>query len=325
MLKTRVCSFAGFGFLLLAALGCSGCGSGGGQGGGSGTGGNGGESATIIRIEGSDTMVNLAQAWAEKYHALHPEISVQVSGGGSGVGIASLAEGVTDIANSSRKMDAKEMALVEQNNGKKPTEIMVGLDALAIYVHLKNPIEAISMEDLAEIYGDGGAITKWEQLGVKNVECKSDEITRVSRQSSSGTYAYFREAVLGKNRDYKLGSIDQSGSKDVVALVAGTPCAIGYSGMGYRSDDTKMLKVSKTKGGEAIAPSVESAGDGSYPIARPLLMYTLGEPAGHVKEFLDWIASEEGQKIVLDVGYVPISATKPAADGVEAATPAVSP
>jgi phosphate transport system substrate-binding protein len=290
---------------LLALLGCKGS-----------TGGK-----TTIRVDGSDTMVNLAQAWAERYNQTHPEISIQVSGGGSGVGIASIIEGVADLANSSRKMKESEIKRAEANTGKKPKEWVVGLDALAVYVHKNNPIETISLEELAEIYGENGSVTKWSQLGVKNTPCSSDEITRVSRQNNSGTYHYFREAVLGEGRDYKLGSIDQSGSKDVVALVSRTPCAIGYSGMGYRTDEVKVLNVAEKKGQPDVAPSVETAIDGSYPIARPLYIYTLGEPTGAVKDYLDWIMSEVGQQIILDLGYVPLSGDAAQADDPQEAAP----
>ena len=153
--------------------------------------------ASVIRIEGSDTMVNLAQAWAEAYKQQHPDISMQVSGGGSGVGIASLIEGVVDMANASRDMQPKEIQRAEAAFGKKPVEHTVGLDALAVYVHRDNPIETISLEELAEIYGEGGQVTKWSQLGVKNTACTSDEITRVGRQNNSGTYHYFREVSWG--------------------------------------------------------------------------------------------------------------------------------
>ena len=271
-----------------------------------------------IRVEGSDTMINLAQAWAEEYNKIHPEVSIQVSGGGSGVGIASLIEGMSDMANASRKMKDKELSRAEQNTGKKPQEIVVAMDALAVYIHKDNPLQSISLEELAEIYGEGGETTRWKQLGVSNVACTSDEITRVSRQNNSGTYHYFRQAVLGDKRDYKLGSIDQSGSKDVVALVSRTPCAIGYSGMGYCTDEVKWLKISDKKGESGIEPSVASAADGTYPIARPLQIYTLGEPTGALKDYIDWILSSEGQQIVLDLGYVPVN--DPAAgDSVESA------
>ena len=134
-------------------------------------------------------------------------------------------------------------------------------------------------------------------------------IVRVSRQNNSGTYVYFREAVLGKNREYRLGTIDQSGSKDVVALVENTPNAIGYSGMAYATPSVKMLKVSLKKGGPGVAPTLETAQSGSYPIARPLFLYTNGEPKGAVKDYIDWIMSGEGQAIVQEIGYVPVGST----------------
>src|SRR5262249_16788327 len=155
-------------------------------------------------------------------------------GGGSGVGIAELCGGNTEIATASRPMTEKEINLAKQNTGKEPKEFVVGTDALAIYVHKDNPLDAISIPDLAEIYGENGTITTWKQLGVDNSACADGEIIRVSRQNSSGTYVYFRESVLGKGREYKQGATAQSGSAEIVALVANTPCAIGYSGMGHR-------------------------------------------------------------------------------------------
>ncbi len=262
-------------------------------------------SNNAIQVSGSDTMVNVAQKWAEVYMETNPEIQIQVAGGGSGLGIASLIDGDIQMANASRKMKDEELKLAKENTGKEPQEFVVGRDALAIYVHKDNPLEEITLEQLADIYGTDGKTTTWTQLGNKVAGCASDEIVRVSRQSSSGTYVYFREAVLGKDRDYKQGSLDQSGSKDVVDLVAKTPCAIGYSGMGYATDQVKMLKV-VGKDGEAIAPTVENAKNGSYPIARPLLIYTLGQPEGKIKIYLDWIISDDGQKIVADLGYVPL-------------------
>jgi phosphate transport system substrate-binding protein len=163
----------------------------------------------------------------------------------------------------------------------------------------------IAIEQLAEIYGDGGKSTKWSQLGVK-IPSGSDEIIRVSRQNNSGTYAYFREAILGPGRDYKDQSIDLSGSKDVVALVSKTPGAIGYSGMGYNTPDVKMLRISKHVGQAGLAPTLENAKKGLYPITRPLQIYTPGEPGGEVKQYLEWIMSPDGQRIVRELGYVPL-------------------
>ena len=259
-----------------------------------------------IQNTGSDTMVNLAQAWAEEYAKVDPAVSVEVSGGGSGTGIAALINGTVDIANCSRKMEPDELAKAKQNTGKDPQEFMVGYDGLAIYVHQNNPIGEITLEQLAEIYREGGKITKWSELGVQLPGGASDEIVRVSRQSNSGTYQYFREAILGKGHDFKLGSVDQNGSKDVVELVSKTPGAIGYSGMGYATPEVKVLPVAKKSGDKACAPTVDSVLNGTYPISRPLFMYTLGQPAGSMAKYMDWIHSPAGQKIVAQSGYVPL-------------------
>lgn len=260
----------------------------------------------IIQNSGSDTMVNVVQAWAEEYAKVEPSVSVEVSGGGSGTGIAALINGTVDIANCSRKMKQEEIDRATQNTGKVPKEFVVGYDALAIYVHKDNPLDEITIEQLAQIYGESGKIEKWSQLGIANPACENDEIIRISRQSNSGTYHYFREALLGSQGDFKLGSRDLHGSKDVVELVARTPCAIGYSGMGYSTERVKKLKVTKKAGEPAYEPTVETTLNGTYPIARPLLMYSLGEPAGEVKKYLDWIHSDVGQKIVEETGYVPL-------------------
>lgn len=263
-------------------------------------------SGAVIRITGSDTMINLVQAWAENYRKKRPDVSVQVAGGGSGVGIAGLIDDILDIAAASREMEPNEIERATQKVGTKPMEHTVALDALSVYVHKTNPLDMIADDDLAEIYGDNGTINKWSQLGVKNAGCTSDDVIRVSRQNNSGTYVYFREAVLGKAREYKQGSIDQSGSKDVVTLVGRTPCAIGYSGMAYATPDVKTLKLSRTKGDPAIAPSTATAMDKTYPLARALYLYTRGAPIGNVKDFLDWVVSPDGQQIVASVGFVPI-------------------
>jgi phosphate transport system substrate-binding protein len=266
--------------------------------------------SVVIRITGSDTMVNLVQAWAENYHKVRPEVAVQIAGGGSGVGIAGLIEGILDIAASSREIEPGELETATQRNGVKPTEFRVALDGLAIYTHRSNPIEQISIEELADIYGEGGTILTWSQLGIRNPACVSDEIIRVSRQNNSGTYVYFREALLGTSRELKLGSIDQSGSKDVVVLVSRTPCAVGYSGMAYVIPAVKQLKLSTKRGEPPVAPS-KTAVDGTYPLARPLYLYTREAPKGAVGEFLDWVLSVQGQKIVEDIGYVRVNTRPP--------------
>lgn len=293
---------------LMAVVGAAACGGGSAPAGESNTAPAGG--GTVIRLTGSDTMVNLNQAWAENYRTVKPDVSVQIAGGGSGVGIAGLIDGILDIAASSRKMEPAEIERATKSAGSAPQEFAVGLDALAVYVHDSNPLKQISVDELAEIYGDEGKITKWTQLGVKNAACASDDIIRISRQNNSGTYAYFREAVLGRTREFKLGSVDQSGSKDVVALVARTPCAIGYSGMAYAEPGVKALAIAKKKGDTAVAPTLEAALDGSYPISRPLYFYSHGTPTPPVKEFIDWTLSDAGQKILQDIGYVPAPKAK---------------
>jgi len=258
----------------------------------------------LIQNKGSDTLVNVAQAWAENYREVNPDVAVAVTGGGSGTGIAAMINGTVDIANASRAMKQKEVDLAK-SKGQNPIQHIVGFDALAVYLHKDNPASTISIEQLAEIYGEEGETESWTEINLEVPGCKDQEMVLVSRQNNSGTYAYFREAVLGKKRDYKMGTRDMHGSKDVVDLVENTPCAIGYSGLAYATDHVKLACISK--GGDAcVMPSVETAIDGSYPIARPLYMYTNGEPTGVVKDYLDWILSDEGQCIILNKGYAPV-------------------
>jgi phosphate transport system substrate-binding protein len=260
-----------------------------------------------IQNKGSDTMVNLAQAWAEEYKKVVPDVDVEVSGGGSGVGIAALEKGTIDNANASRNMKPEEIEAAKKNTGKTPKEIIVGYDALAIYVHKDNPLNEITLDQIAQIYMEGGSITKWADLGVTIPGASGDEIVRVSRQSNSGTYEFLREHVLNK-KDFKLGSRDMNGSKEVVELVSSTPTAIGYSGMGYATPAVKMLKVKKTASDPAFDPNVANTLAKTYPIARSLQVYTLGEPQGAVKTYIDWMLSDAGQKVVEASGYVPLPA-----------------
>ena len=282
-----------------AALVLTGCGKGGG-------GGSAGSNKTVANI-GSDTMVNLAAAWAEAYGAVDKDTLIEVNGGGSGVGIKGLINGTAELANSSRHIEEKEKAELKEKRGAEAKEFIVGFDALAIYVHKDNPINEISIEDLGEIYRSDGKITKWSQLGVSNIPgAKGDEVIRVSRQNNSGTYEYFKEAVVGKKNEFKLGSLDMNGSKDVVELVGKTPNAIGYSGMGYATPAVKKLKVSARKGQPAVEPSIATTHNKTYPIARPMYFYTAGDPAPHVKKYIDWVMSPAGQEIVEKTGYVPL-------------------
>ncbi len=287
-------------FVLAAALLAAGC-----RKGGDGTTGSAG-----IQMKGSDTMVNLVQAWAEEYRKVAPQVSVEVSGGGSGVGIAALIRGAVQIASSSRDMKPQEMDQARRHTGKEVREFTVGYDALAIYVHKENPLEVITFEQLAEIYAEGGRLTQWKDLKISIPGCSGDEIIRISRQSSSGTYEFFREHVL-LNRDFKLGSRDMNGSKEVVELVERTPCAIGYSGMGYATPAVKVIRVAERANAPAFEPSVENTLSRAYPIARALHLYTLGDPQGAVKDYIDWILSPAGQKLVIDTGYVPVRTGEP--------------
>jgi phosphate transport system substrate-binding protein len=260
-----------------------------------------GKSAHGVRMEGSNTMMNLAQAWAEKYHKAHPETTIDVLGGDSAAGIASLIEGTCDLANASREMEPNERERIKTKYGVDAQAHIVGFDALAVYVHKDNPLDSISIEELAEIYGENGKINKWSQLGVNSKGLRKAKIIRVSPPNSSGTYAYFQEAVLENKRDYKLGSIDQIGSKDLVATIRN---AIGYGSLGNVAPGVKMLKISAKKGEPGIAPTVEK--ETCYPLTRSLLIYTAGEPKGQAKEFLDWILGPEGQGLVAQLGYVPV-------------------
>ena len=261
------------------------------------------QARTLIQNKGSDTLVNVAQAWAEAYPKVNPDVAVAVSGGGSGTGIAAMINGTVDIANASRKMKDKERKLAEKN-GQHPVEHVVGYDALAVFIHKDNPVKSMSLAQLKDIYGRDPKVKNWSDMGITVPGCK-DKIIVVSRQNNSGTYAYFKKTVLGKKGKYRQGTLDMHGSKDVVDLVEKTPCAIGYSGLAYATDHLKTVCISKAD--EAcVSPSVATASDRSYPIARPLFMYTDGEPQGAIKEYMDWIKSDVGQCILKKKGYAPI-------------------
>jgi phosphate transport system substrate-binding protein len=267
------------------------------------------QEVATIQVKGSDTLVNVAQAWAEAYKKNAPAVDVEVSGGGSGVGIAALVKGTIDIASTSRNMKPEEMETAKRNTGKDARDFTVGYDALAVYVHKDNPLNEISVDQLAAIFAEGGTTTNWAQLGVTIPGAGDDEIVRISRQSSSGTYEFFREHVLHQ-KDFKLGSRDMNGSKEVVELVSNTKTAIGYSGMGYATPSVKMLSISAKAGEPAVPPTVENTLTKKYALARSLHLYTLGEPEGAVKQYIDWILSDPGQKILEENGYVPADAAK---------------
>ncbi len=267
---------------------------------------------TLIQNKGSDTLVNVAQAWAEEYRSVQPEVAVAVSGGGSGTGIAAMINGTVDIANASRKMKKKELKMARES-GQDPVEHVVGYDALAVFIHQDNPAESFSFNQLGKIFGRGGETTKWSDLGLTVPGCSSDRIVVVSRQNNSGTYAYFKKAVLKSaakagvivKGSFRQGTLDMHGSKDVVDLVENTPCAIGYSGLAYATDHLKLVCIAKQDRDTCVNPSVATASDRSYPIARPLFMYTNGAPQGPIKEYMDWILSDAGQCILKNKGYAP--------------------
>ena len=263
------------------------------------------QARTEIQNKGSDTLVNVAQTFAEEYAKINPEVAIAVSGGGSGTGIAAMINGTVDIANSSRKMKDKEIKQA-QERGQNPIEHVVGYDALAIYVNKNNPASTMTIADLAKIYGRDGGATKWQDLGIQVPGCDSGEIVVVSRQNNSGTYAYFQEHVLGEKGKFRLGTLDMHGSKDVVDLVEKTPCAIGYSGLAYATDHLKTVCIAPEAGKPCVMPSEDAALDGTYPIARPLFMYTNGEPQGEIKKYMDWIMSDVGQCLVAKEGYAPV-------------------
>jgi phosphate transport system substrate-binding protein len=260
-----------------------------------------------IRVKGSDTMIQLATAWAEAYRKVKPSVFVSTSGGGSGTGLAALQNDNTDICSASREMKPEEREKVKSATGQDTKETVVAYDALAVYVHPSNPIKEISVEELAEIWADGGTITQWEQVN----PTFRGKIVLFGRQNSSGTYDYFREHVCGKTadrkqREFRGGISEMNGSAEVIENVARTPNGLGYSGMGYKTPAVNWLKISNRKGEPGVEPGVDAARSGRYPIARKLYLYTAGEPQGEVKAFIDWVLSPAGQKLVEKEGFVPL-------------------
>jgi phosphate transport system substrate-binding protein len=265
------------------------------------------QSTLVIQNKGSDTVVNLAQAWAEEYRKVNPKVAIAVSGGGSGTGIAALINGTVDIANSSRPIKKEESTEAFKNNNKEVKEHVIGIDALAVFIHPNNPLKGLSMKEVACIFGEDGTCTHWHHLRNTTVPgCQNNKIIRVSRQSNSGTYQYFREAILGKTKDLKLGSMDLNGSKEAIDLVENTPCAIGYTGMGYLNPHVKALCLSNELDEECISPTLQNAMTRKYPISRNLYMYTLGEPQDEILKYFNWIRTEVAQELIIRSGYVPL-------------------
>lgn len=256
-----------------------------------------------IQVKGSDTMVNLGQAWAEKYMETNPQDFIAVTGGGSGTGLSSLISGTCDIAMSSREIKAKEIALAQQK-GINPFEIKVALDGLAVVVNPKNPVSKLTIDQLAEIFT--GRITNWKQVGGED-----RQIVILSREVNSGTHVYFKEHVLRKadansQEEFAPSALMLSSSQAIADEVAGNPAAIGYYGMGYISDKQKAILVAKDENSEYIIPTVDNVVSGKYPISRPLFLYANGQPQGLVKKFIDFDLSSEGQAIVVSTDFVPM-------------------
>lgn len=258
--------------------------------------------AETIENKGSDTLVNLALAWAEAYMDLHSDVRISVTGGGSGTGIAAMINGTVDLANASRAMKPEEIAACEAN-GITPQEFIVARDAIAVVVHPANPVHGLTLQQVSDIYS--GKITNWSQVGGE-----ARPIVLLSRESNSGTYVYFLENVirLGDSESDLLFSPDtllMPSSEGISTEVRQNPNAIGYDGLGYVTPDQKPLAISPDANGPYVLPSVQTVNDGSYPISRPLYIYTAGEPSGQVKDYLDWVLSD-GQVAVLDLGFVPL-------------------
>jgi len=255
---------------------------------------------------GSDTMLEVAGAWAEAYMKAHPdEVAISVQGGGSGTGIKNLIDGDCDVANSSRPLKPSEIDKAKAH-GHTPVQHHVGYDGIAIFVHKDNPLQSVTLEQLRELFGDGGKLTKWSDLGVTIPGVAADEIVLASRQNNSGTWEYFREAVLGgETGRFKQECNNLNGSKDVVDFCGKTKTAIGYSGIAYATNQVRVVPV-LGKTGTPVLPNNDTVLDGSYPIARPLFMYTNGEPQGAVEHYLDWIKSDAGQRVLAKKGYPPL-------------------
>ena len=258
--------------------------------------------ANYIENKGSDTIVNLALAWAEKYQGDHPDVRISVTGGGSGTGIAALVNGTVDLANASRKIKDEETSEA-QANGVTPVEHIIARDAIAVIVNPNNPVNELTLQQISDIYS--GKYTNWQEVGGED-----RPIVRLSRETNSGTHVYFLETVLrlGSKEDKTLFSTNTlllPSSEGIISEVRDNPNAIGYDGLGYVPKDLKMIAIAKEAGGEYVLPSIDTVNDKTYAIARDLYMYTNGEPAGVVKDYLDWILSDEAQVIVADLGFVP--------------------
>ncbi len=257
-----------------------------------------------IENKGSDTIVNLALAWAEAYQEIRPEVRLSVTGGGSGTGIAALINGTVDIANASRRIKSEEQAEAEAN-GVIPTEFVIARDAIAVIINRENPVDNLTLQLISDIYS--GKINNWSEVGGED-----RPIVRLSRETNSGTHVYFLENVLrlGNALSETLFSVDTlllPSSEGITAEIRQNPNAIGYDGLGYVTDEVKVVAVGISIDGPFVYPSPETVNSNLYPIARDLYMYTAGEPSAEIKEYLDWILSPQAQEIVNKLGFVPVN------------------
>jgi phosphate transport system substrate-binding protein len=261
------------------------------------------QQASSIQIKGSDTMVNLGQAWAEAFMQAHPKVSVAVTGGGSGTGIAALLSKTCDIAELSRELKPEEIAMAKER-GFDPKQITVALDGLAVVVHPANPLSQLTMDQLAAIFS--GAVTNWREIGGADLP-----IVVLSREVNSGTHVYFKEHVLRQGEkesqaEFAANALMLSSSQAIADEVDQNPGAIGYYGMGYISPREKALAIAKDADSAFIQPTIENVVSNAYPISRPLLMVTRGQPQGLVADFVNFVLSPEGQKIVIKIDFVPV-------------------
>ena len=250
-----------------------------------------------ITIKGSDTMVILGQRWAETYMSKNPGATVQVTGGGSGTGIAALINGTCDIAESSRPMKDAEKEQVKQKRGKDVIELPTALDGLAVYVHEQSPISELTLEQLKKIYM--GVVKNWKEVGGRD-----ERIILYGRENNSGTYVYFKEHVL-ENGDYYPTTQTLPGTAAVINAVARDTRGIGYGGIAY-GKGIKHLRVKKDANSPAIEPSMTNVVKGTYPISRFLYWYLAGQPSGDLKKLVDWVMTKDGQAVVENVGYYPL-------------------
>jgi phosphate transport system substrate-binding protein len=260
------------------------------------------QAGAYIQNKGSDTIVNLALAWAERYQQEFPDVRISVTGGGSGTGIASLINGTVDIANASRAIKQEEIAEAEKQ-GIEPQEHVIARDAIAVIVNPGNPIHQLTMEEISLIFR--GQINNWSELGGEN-----RPIVRVSRETNSGTHVYFLESVIRLGQKSKeIFSADTlllPSSEGIISEVGDNPNAIGYDGLGYVTKQVKVIAIASKKGAEYILPSVETVNNGKYPISRDLYMYTNKKHSAAIQTYLDWILSAEAQEIVVQLGFVPV-------------------